>query len=257
MSPCRILVFACAAVFSSVPVLAQTPDPIAADRPGIADSSAVVGPGTLQIETGVQWEKRRSEFSTFFPTLFRVGLSSRLEARVEGDTYTTIADHDLHESGLTPVALGFKALLTPPDGEGRAAAGVIVNVTPAWGTGTFASDHVSADVRLVFDWDLSDHWALTPNAGLAWTRGESGHFIPGLFALTLSYAPGRRVQWFIDAGAEVPEAQGGAASLSIDAGIAYIPRRNWQLDISAGTRAHGDTAPRPFIGAGISWRLGR
>lgn len=211
----------------------------------------MVGRGTFQVETGVQWEKRGGEFSTFFPTLFRVGLAKRLEARVEGDTYTTIADRDLHESGLTPVSLGFKALLSGGD---VASVGLIATVTPGWGTGAFAQETPSADVRLVVDWAMSDRWSLTPNAGLAWTEGESGSFIPGLLAVTLTYEPHPGLQWFIDSGAELPGAEGGTASLVIDAGVAYIPRPNWQFDVSAGTRAHGDTGPKPFVGVGLSWR---
>ena len=210
--------------------------------------------GRLQIESGVQWEKRGGETSTFFPTLFRVGVAKRLEVRIEGDTYTTIADRDLHESGLTPVSLGFKALLTPPDRGETAAAGVIVNITPAWGTGAFASEKASGDVRLVIDWSLSDRWSLNPNAGFAWTEGESGHFIPALLAMTLSYQLERGVSWFVDGAAEIPEAERGTASLVIDAGVAYIPRQNWQLDISVGTRSHGDTGPKPFISVGFSIR---
>lgn len=204
----------------------------------------------------MQWEKRSSEFSTFFPTLFRVGLSKRFEARVEGDTYTTIADHDLHEQGLTPVSIGFKSLLSAPGRDG-VAAGIIANVTPAWGTGQFASEDVSADVRLVVDWPLSDRWSLNPNAGVAWTDGELGAFIPALLAVTLSYQPRPGMEWFVDTAAEIPEAEQGTASVVIDAGLAFIRRKNWQFDFSAGTRVHGDTGPNPFIGAGVSWRSRR
>jgi hypothetical protein len=253
LSPCRILVFLCIDILSAVPVTAQTPDPISADRPGIADSSSVVGRGRLQIEMGAQWEKRRSEFSTFFPTLFRAGLTSRLEARVEGDTYTTIADVDQHESGLTPISLGFKALLKRSS-DAAPAVGVIASVTPAWGTGAFAAEKASADARLVVDWNLSEHWSLNPNAGLAWTEGTSGAFMPGLLALTLSYQPRPGIEWFIDGAAELPEAEDGTASIVVDAGIAYIPRQRCQLDISAGTRAHGRTGPKPFISVGFSIR---
>jgi hypothetical protein len=245
---------ACVAILPllAVPAAAQS-DAIQPDRPGLADSSTVVGRGTLQIETGLQWEKRVSEFSTFFPTLFRVGVTKRLEARVEGDTYTTIADHDLHESGLTPISLGFKALLTSPDGDGP-SAGVIAGFTPAWGTGAFAAENASADVRLVVDLDLSDHWSLNPNAGFAWTDGELGAFVPALLAVTLAYQSRPGVEWFVDAAAEIPEAEQGTASVVIDAGVAYIPRRNLQLDFSAGSRAHGDTGPNPFISVGVSYR---
>jgi hypothetical protein len=238
-------------VLFTAPAFAQSPDLISADRPGLSDSAVVVDGGKLQIESGVQWEKRASEFSTFFPTLFRIGLTKRLEARIEGDTYTTIADRDLHQDGLTPVSLGFKASLASGD---RATASVIASFTPAWGTGAFSEEKASADVRLAVDWALSDRWVLYPNAGLAWTEGESGQFVPALFAVTLGYQPKPTVEWFIDAAAEVPEAEGGTASVIVDAGVAYIFRQRWQFDISAGTRAHGDTGPKPFVGVGVSFR---
>lgn len=255
---CRIalavsLTAACLSV--AVPARAQS-DVIEADRPGLADSSTVVDKGRLQIETGVQWEKRASEYSTFFPTLFRVGVTSRFEARVEGDTYTTIADHDLHENGLTPVSLGFKALFTRPDSDGI-GAGLIASFTPAWGTGAFSAESASADARFVVDVPLSEHWALNPNVGLAWTEGESGAFVPALLALTLGYSPRPGVEWSVDAGAELPEAEDGTASVIIDAGFAYAPGPNWQLDVSGGTRVHGETGPHPFISVGVSIRTRR
>lgn len=183
-------------------------------------------------------------------------MSKRFEARVEGDTYETVADHELHESGLTPLSLGFKGLFTSPGSDGPAAA-VIASVTPAWGTGAFSTDHTSADLRVVVDLDLSEHWSLNPNAGIAWTDGEHGAFIPVLLAMTLSYEAKRGVQWFVDAASEVPEAEEGVASVVIDGGLAYIPRKNWQIDISAGKRVHGDTEADPFISVGLSIRSRR
>ena len=38
------------------------------------------------------------------------------------------------------------------------------------------------------------------------------------------------------------------------AGVAWLVARNAQLDVSAGTRAIGETGPRPFIAAGLSLR---
>ena len=64
---------------------AQSTDLIDADRPGLADTSTVIGRGRIQIESGLQWETNDGEHSFFFPTLFRVGLSDRFEARLEGN----------------------------------------------------------------------------------------------------------------------------------------------------------------------------
>src|SRR4029453_16653233 len=74
------------------------PDLINPDRPGIADGSTVVGSKTLQIETGIQLEFRRSadnrEHTLFFPTLIRFGFGSHWEARIEGNTFTRVTTFD-------------------------------------------------------------------------------------------------------------------------------------------------------------------
>jgi hypothetical protein len=44
------------------------------------------------------------------------------------------------------------------------------------------------------------------------------------------------------------------ASLLIDAGVAYIPRENWQFDVSAGRRALGNASALGFVSIGIAYR---
>src|SRR5947208_3017930 len=66
-------------------------DLIDADRPGIADGSHVIGAGQIQLETAYQQERHvdgdvRSRLS-FAPTLLRFGLASRVEARLESNTF--------------------------------------------------------------------------------------------------------------------------------------------------------------------------
>src|SRR5206468_3534083 len=64
-------------------------EPISADRPGVAESSQVVGKGRLQLETSLQWERERGDdlhtrtLST--PTLLRIGVGETTELRIETD----------------------------------------------------------------------------------------------------------------------------------------------------------------------------
>jgi hypothetical protein len=75
-----------------------------------------------------------------------------------------------------------------------------------------------------------------------------------LVGLTLFYLPWPGFVWLFDGADYLPVAEEGTASIVVDAGIAYIPRQRCQLDISAGTRAHGRTGPKPFISVGFSIR---
>jgi len=266
-----------AAIGSSVTQAAQSParqqgkparpeeadenDLIDADRPGIADGSSVIGARRVQVETGVQEEVHRREHLFFVPALIRLGISDRLEFRVEGNTFTQTSDTDptgvtRHVSGLAPFSLGLKYHIAD-SGAGHPSLGVIVRVFPAWGTSDFHTHHVTGDLRLAADWAFAPQLklSLNPNVGVGIYEDSHGKtFATGLFALTLNYLPRKRLNPFIDVGIEAPEERNGRVAVIIDTGVAYIVGHNVQLDASVGTGAHGQTPPHPFASLGVSFR---
>ena len=250
----RVPLIALLVAMAGADASAQSPDLIDADRPGLADTGRTVGAGTVQFEVGLQWEQRGSQDSEFVPALFRIGLGDRLEARIEGNTVTTAVIDGIRQTGLATTSFGL-AFAVVPDAEGhRPSVGIIARALPPWASSAFETQSVTGDVRLAAEWDVSEHVSINPNIGLGWYEGESGSFVTGLFALTASYAPRPQVSWFIDSGVKFPEAEEGTTAVVFDGGVAYIPRENWQIDISAGTRAHGETPPRPFVAIGFAYR---
>ena len=243
-----MLVLACASN-----AVAQTPDLIEADRPGLAESSTVIGKGRLQIEMGFQWQPMEDANSYFFPTLFRIGLSGRVEARIEGNTFQWNNEHGVRESGVNPISIGAKVVLHDVV-DRKPGLGVIARVFPAWASEGFEPNGVTGDVRVALDWNPVGHISLNPNVGVGWYEDEEHSFTTGLFALTLSYAPRPNVSWFIDAGGQAPEGFDGVATAVVDAGVAYIPGQNWQIDVSAGKRAVGRTSPQGFVSIGFAYR---
>ena len=264
--PTQILLVAALLTFTTV-VAAQSSDPINADRPGIADGSGVVGPKTFQIESGIQQEFRRSgderEHTFFFPTLVRFGIGSRWEVRVEGNTFdrdTSLPSNSTanHTSGFAPVSFGFKYHIHQSEKKNEFSLGTIVRVFPAWGSGDFRAQHVTGDVRLAADWKFGPAYklSLNPNIGVARYEDDQGRaFAAGLFAVTLGYNPTEKLSPFIDLGVQFPEEKNGQSSAILDGGVAYIIGQNWQIDAAIGTRVHGETGPRPFLGFGVSWRF--
>lgn len=236
-----------------LPAAAQSADAINADRPGLADSSGVVQKGMVQIEFGAQWEHRDGERTEFFPALFRVGISNRLEARVEGNTFSSDDVNGRRSSGLAPASIGFKYAFAAQH-DRTPGVGVIARSFPAWGTGSFKPNQATADVRVAADWEFTDGWTLNPNVGVGWYEGDPDHLWAGLIAATLSHESRPGLSWFIDANGNFPEEQDGQAGIVADAGVAWTPRPNFQLDVSAGTRVHGATPPHPFIAAGLAIR---
>ena len=242
---------------------ADEPDLINADRPGIADGSNVIGTGTIQLESGIQQEFRRSgdsrEHTFFVPTLLRFGVNNDLEFRLEGNTFTRVTTSDSTDStsGFAPVSLGFKYHFYKSTGCHQFSLGTIGRVFPKWGSKEFRTQHTTGDVRLAADWDFAPKLSLNPNLGVGWYEDDQGQpFTAGLFAMTLNYLPKKKLNPFVDVGVQAPESKHGPASVILDGGVALIIGENLQLDTEVGTRVHGDTGPHPFLAFGISWRTG-
>jgi len=245
---------------------ATEPDLINADRPGIADGSTVIGPKTFQIESGIQAEFRRNgdsrEHTLFIPTLLRFGIGSHWEVRIEGNTYTRVTTFQStittnQTSGFAPLSLGFKYHIYDSNNDHQFSLGTIVRIFPVWGSKEFRTQHATGDIRLAADWNFAPRLklSLNPNIGVARYEDDQGRlFTAGLFAVTLNCNPTKKLNPFIDLGMQWPEVKNGQTSAILDSGLAYIIGRNLQLDAGVGTRVHGVTGPRPFIGFGISWR---
>ncbi|PWT92525.1 MAG: hypothetical protein C5B55_06270 [Blastocatellia bacterium] len=272
----RLALTAMVAMFYAVSVHCQTSGPqtstqsqtasddwINPDRPGIADGSTVVGPETFQIESGIQLEFRRSrnssEHTLFIPTLLRFGIAKRWEARIEGNTFTRESTFESgaltdQSSGFAPTSIGFKYQFY---NSSAITLGTIVRVFPPWGSRDFRTQHVTGDVRVAADWNFAKRakLSLNPNIGLARYEDDQGRlFTAGLFAVTLNYLPTKKLNPFVDVGAQSPEVIEGQSAAVFDGGLAFTIERNLEVDASAGTRIHGVTGPRPFVAFGVSWR---
>lgn len=225
-------------LFAAASLLAQEREPINADRPGIADGSQTVGPGTFQAELG--WERdhldHQRDWST--PLLLRYGVSGPFELRVESEGYTS-------SSGWAPPSLGFKYHFAD-----KPSLGIIARYFAP-----FRGERASADLRLAADVDLSEKWSLNPNLGVSTQNGGDGRFTAALAALTLQYNVSKKFNVFVDGGLQAPEERGGSASLLLDTGAAWIIGNDLQLDVEAGWGARGQSTPNVFVGAGISRRF--
>ena len=239
----------------------QSDDLINPDRPGIADGSSVIGRGRFQLETGLQYEFRNSggddERTVFIPTLFRVGLADRLEARFEGNTFTTTDSGPDRVVAVAPVSFGMKFQIQDSAGVRHPSLGAIVRIFPASGSGSLHTNRLTGDVRLAADWDLTSRVSINPNAGLAFYEDDAdGRFLAGLFATTLNYFNATKtINPFLDVGLQAPEGSQAGTAVILDGGLAYLPGRNVQVDVSAGTGVHGRTPPQLFFSIGVSLRF--
>jgi len=248
---------------AALPLLADEPDLINADRPGIADGSTTVRRGALQVELGIerdddhQGDVSSRLFST--PLLVRYGLTKSLELRVEGDGRQSLRVHEpgfsTSSNGWAPVSIGAKYhFLDGDDRTHKPSLGVIARVFVPSGSGDFRGDSTTGDVRLAADLNFGEKWSVNPNVGVAF-EDQGGRFTAALAALTVQYNFSNRFNAFVDGGFESPEEVHGDSSLILDVGSALVIGNETQLDVSVGWRAHGSTAPQVFYSAGISRRF--
>ena len=174
----------------------------------------------------------------------------------KGDLLTYADSFGARVTGYQPMSVGAKFHLMDAVGTKRPSLGFIGRVFPPNGSAGLQTDKTSADLRLAADWNLNDQWAVNPNVGIAeYEDGNGNLFTAALLAMTLGYNPSPALNLFVDTGVQAPEARGGKEQVIVDAGIAYIIGQNVQLDFSVGNGVSGLSAPRPFIGAGISVRI--
>ena len=256
----RWIVSAALAGLVATQALGQPEEDINSDRPGFAESSEVVGPGRIQLETGLQREVRKAghdpERKVFVPTLLRFGVSERLEGRVESDLYAWMREPGGERTqAYAPLSLGFKYRFLEGKGS-RPSLGALVRLSPPSGSNALRTQHTTGDVRLAADWELSEQWSLNPNVGLAIDEDDQGNrFSARLVAATLAYKPVKKLQLFVDFLAQSPEEKGGRTSVIYDAGLAYLLSRDVQVDASLGVRGAGSTTPQSFVAAGLSVRF--
>ena len=242
-----LFLFAAASVAPVVPaVYAQDVDLINADRPGLADSSGVVGRGIFQVEAGIERDHAVDGVSVATPLLLRYGVSKALELRVEGNGYV----HAGGANGFAPLSIGAKVHFADAP-----SLGVIARLFVPSGTGAQRSRSTNGDVRLAADINIGERWSLNPNVGVASLDDGDGRFTAGLAALTVQYNVSDHANVFVDAALQSPEIRGGVAALTVDTGAVWIVGRNTQLDVSLGWGAKGTTPPNVFWAAGISRRF--
>jgi hypothetical protein len=239
-------VFALVLIASASALHGQDADLINADRPGLADSSGVVGRGRFQVEAGLERDHSDGSIDLSTPLLLRYGVTKDVELRVEGNGYV----HSSGANGFAPLSIGAKFHFADSP-----SLGVIARLFVPSGTGAQRSHTTNGDVRLAADINLSERWAINPNIGVASNDDGDGRFTAGLAALTVQYNISDHANVFVDGALQSPESRGGAAALTLDAGAVRIIGRDTQLDLSIGWGAHGATPPNVFWSAGISRRF--
>jgi hypothetical protein len=222
--------------------------PLVTDRPDVAESAVVVGPGRFQIEAGAAFMEQSGEpGSLTTPTLLRFGLSKRWEFRLESDIVTFLSPG---EGGFSDVSVGTKVNLV--EGE-SSALGILVNVNVPSGFRRIRGT-VDPAVKILWDQDLGEGWGLGFNAGAVLTEDHTNtRFIQPVFALAVGKELTKSFRVYGEVFGEGPPEVGSSYQLGADTGLTYLVNNDLQVDLSVATGLSPNT-PDWALGVGVSAR---
>jgi hypothetical protein len=228
---------------------ADTEVAISTDRPSIAEWSAVVPRGGLQIENGLQATDNSGQWTLDLPeSLVRYGLLASTELRL------SLPDYFLHLPVGGSTATGFGDLGVGVKQQLAALGGFNLSLIPllTLPTGARGISSGGYDPGLQLPWSraLTSDWTVAGQLAAYWptedgTRNYTSEFT-ALIDRQLS------VPWdaFIEYAADIPQ-RGGSRQL-LHAGTAYKLAPHHQIDFHAGVGLT-HAAPRGFLGVGYSY----
>jgi hypothetical protein len=247
--------------------VAQGADAISTDRPDFVESSDVVGPGHLQIETGFQSErdsaagiKTRTRTT---PTLLRIGLNDALEFRIETDGLTLARSTDSAlgasstQRGWADVSLGLKWRTQDGDEDkGTPSMAWLVHADLDTGSAAFRGQGVRPSLRFVAEWELPHEVSVGVMPGVVLDRNADGkRFVSSMFAVTVSKGWTREWHTFVElAGQQFAAKRNGGSIVTFDTGATYLVNDSLQIDVSL-SRGLTREAPDVQWGMGASFRF--
>lgn len=240
------------------------------DRPDVTESTSVVPPGWLQGELGASYERGDGSRTLAAPgTLLRVGVTRRLEARLGWSGWQDLSGDgapeppggsgaaDGERAGAADGEVGLKALVLDRRGR-RPDLALLPSLTLPLGQEGLGSGAFDPGLKALLANDLPGEAGWGANVGLAWPTqpGDGGDSRSAV--LSWSYSVGLPLggSWAAFAEYFGEAAEGAVAGHWLDGGLTHRAGPDLQLDGSGGV-ALGQSEPDWFLGAGLSFRLGR
>jgi hypothetical protein len=249
-------------VIQPVIVKAQDAQPeLITDRPDQTESAETVPVGTLQIETGVLYEKlpptdpliKSIGNMGFATTLLRAGLFEQMELRLMGQysqqQIQRITGQTISQSGLSDIAIGVKIKISEEKGWLPDLA-LNLHSHLMIGADAFRPQTAFPDFRFLFSHTLTDNLSLGYNVGMAYDGRTTAGTLEYTASLGVDF-PGD-LDMFVELYGDRPS--GESVSVYCDTGITYTLTSTIQFDMSGGTSLQTDVSDY-FISGGLSFRL--
>ena len=229
---------------------------IEAGRPDEAEAASLVPRKTVQLETGLYFQKdteggSEQKLKAYPAALVRLGVLNWLELRVQSALKDSVIERGgrFRTRGFAPLSVGAKLKLWEEQGL-RPQAAFMTTVALPVGSRAFRPEKAEPSLRLLLKNSLTDKLDLSYNLAYGWVGGEP---LRG-YAISLGFGLSDRFTLYGEVfGSKQKREQ---AQHMADGGIQFLLFQNLQLDIGAGT-ALNKAAPDYFLTTGFSVRLPR
>lgn len=257
----RALLVAVVLVISCGIAAAQDDPALEVDRPDVSNSTATVGPGVFQLETGVEYARSSAAASAAerrfaLQVTLRAGLTDRLELRLEGEPLVTLRGEDPATGlGDLTVALKYRVLDAR---DGAPALGILPFVTLPVAEAPIGPERPDFGVVLLADFELPWQLGLGVNAALVGVGQSrpSGFLVQGLASASLSREVTKSLSAFVELFYASPDEREGRHMVGADAGVVWTVTRDVAVDAAVATSLKGPL-PDYALRTGVSVRFGR
>jgi hypothetical protein len=232
--------------------LAQLPKPIFTDRPDQTESPLITPKYYFQIESGLSYSKE-DKYTIVYShpsTLFRYGIFSGVELRVEAEAKSLRSGGGNTCTGIEPLSAGFKVHLFDERGIIPLTSLLGSISLPFTATRIFRGTDYIPGFKIAMLNNISDIYQISYNIGADF---EGEHLEPAfLYSLSNGFSINDRTGAFIEIFGFF--SKDSEADHQLDAGISYLLSDDSIADLSGGIGLTS-SAPQYFIAIGFSFRF--
>jgi hypothetical protein len=237
------------------------PGGVSPDRPGFTDTPPALPAGAFQIEAGYTDDRTDAlEYQTVGETLLRIGVGSRTEVRLFGNSYAIRSSPGgPSTSGIEDQKVGFKTNLRAiPDSVHSLIPNVafLAATTMPTGAAGFTANKAQPEAKLAMNWTTASPFSLYSNLGVASIYNEVGRASRSWLSTAGWWAVNPKVSAFTE-GMIVGRMSGsgsGTAGNWVDGGVTYLINERLQIDARIGRGVGSETSSERFLGVGFAQR---
>jgi hypothetical protein len=242
---------------------ADEPEPIGPDRASLANGTGTVGPGAVQVETGLQYAHERiggspSERRFRAEAALRVGIGGRLEVGVLGEPFVRLRG-ETDDTGHGDFTFNVKyRFFDPSESSPLPSLAVMPFVTLPVTEAPLGSGKTDFGAIMLASFDLPGRLGLDLNGGMSaigQTRPD-GYLLQAFVAAGVSRDLTETVVLFGDVAYTSRQERGGGDQTLLDLGVVWRPARDVAVDASMVSAVAGP-GPDWAARAGVSVRFGR